>query len=44
MILFIINLTNDFIFIKGAGLIGGPGLIPGCNIGREFAMFEPVSF
>jgi isocitrate dehydrogenase (NAD+) len=22
-------------------LIGGPGLVGGCNIGREFAMFEP---
>lgn len=35
--------NNIFISIQGAGLIGGPGLIPGCNIGREFAMFEPVS-
>uniref|UniRef100_W5UAL5 Isocitrate dehydrogenase [NAD] subunit beta, mitochondrial n=1 Tax=Ictalurus punctatus TaxID=7998 RepID=W5UAL5_ICTPU len=25
----------------GAGLIGGPGLVPGANIGREYAVFEP---
>lgn len=27
---------------KGAGLIGGPGLVPGCTIGREYALFELV--
>lgn len=25
----------------GAALVGGPGLVPGANIGREFALFEP---
>lgn len=24
-----------------AGLVGGPGLVPGCNFGNEYAMFEP---
>lgn len=36
------NMLN-ILRLKGAGLIGSPGLIPGCNIGREYAMFEPVS-
>lgn len=35
------NLYGNIVSNVGAGLIGGPGLIPGCNIGREFAMFEP---
>lgn len=25
----------------GAALVGGPGIVPGANIGREFALFEP---
>lgn len=25
----------------GAALVGGPGLVPGANIGREYALFEP---
>ncbi|KAF8313391.1 hypothetical protein DL93DRAFT_2202715, partial [Clavulina sp. PMI_390] len=25
----------------GAALVGGPGVVPGCNIGREYALFEP---
>jgi len=25
----------------GAALVGGPGIVPGCNIGREYALFEP---
>merc|ERR1711935_554070 len=24
-----------------AGLVGGPGLVPGANFGTEYAMFEP---
>ncbi|CCC68713.1 hypothetical protein NCAS_0B06290 [Naumovozyma castellii] len=27
----------------GAALIGGPGLVPGVNYGREYAVFEPGS-
>lgn len=27
----------------GAALIGGPGLVPGANFGREYAVFEPGS-
>jgi isocitrate dehydrogenase (NAD+) len=25
----------------GAALVGGPGTVPGANIGRDFAVFEP---
>lgn len=25
----------------GAGLVGGPGVVPGASIGREYAVFEP---
>lgn len=25
----------------GAALVGGPGIVPGANIGSEFALFEP---
>lgn len=25
----------------GAALVGGPGIVPGANLGREFALFEP---
>ncbi|ORZ01755.1 isocitrate dehydrogenase, NAD-dependent [Syncephalastrum racemosum] len=35
------NLYGSITSNIGAGLVGGPGLIPGCNIGREYAMFEP---
>ncbi|GAA5801708.1 isocitrate dehydrogenase, NAD-dependent [Helicostylum pulchrum] len=35
------NLYGNIVSNVGAGLIGGPGLIPGCNIGREYAIFEP---
>ncbi|KAI7851444.1 isocitrate dehydrogenase, NAD-dependent [Circinella umbellata] len=35
------NLYGSIVSNIGAGLIGGPALVPGCNIGREFAMFEP---
>lgn len=37
------NLYGNILSNVGAALVGGPGIIPGCNIGREFAMFEPVS-
>lgn len=43
------NLYGNILSNIGAGLVGGPGLIPGCNIGRhihcfiprEIAIFEP---
>ncbi|KAF8934534.1 isocitrate dehydrogenase (NAD(+)) idh1 [Podila verticillata] len=35
------NLYGNIVSNVGAGLVGGPGLVPGCNIGREYAMFEP---
>ncbi|KAJ9121349.1 isocitrate dehydrogenase (NAD(+)) idh1 [Naganishia onofrii] len=31
------NITSNI----GAALVGGPGIVPGCNIGREYALFEP---
>ncbi|KAI8143703.1 isocitrate dehydrogenase, NAD-dependent [Fennellomyces sp. T-0311] len=35
------NLYGSITSNIGAGLIGGAGLVPGCSIGREYAMFEP---
>ncbi|KAI7864590.1 isocitrate dehydrogenase, NAD-dependent [Spinellus fusiger] len=35
------NLYGNIVSNVGAGLIGSPGIIPGCNIGREYAIFEP---
>lgn len=35
------NLYGNIVSNVGAALVGGPGIIPGCNIGREYAMFEP---
>ncbi|KAI9318037.1 isocitrate dehydrogenase, NAD-dependent [Dichotomocladium elegans] len=35
------NLYGSIVSNIGAGLIGGPGLVPGCTIGREYALFEP---
>ncbi|KAI7883039.1 hypothetical protein K492DRAFT_175795 [Lichtheimia hyalospora FSU 10163] len=34
------NLYGSIVSNIGAGLIGGPGLVPGCTIGREYALFE----
>jgi isocitrate dehydrogenase (NAD+) len=34
------NLYGDILAKLGAGLIGGPGLAPGANIGDELAVFE----
>ena len=36
------NLYGDIISDLCAGLIGGLGLAPGMNVGREFAVFEPT--
>ncbi|KAJ3326576.1 isocitrate dehydrogenase (NAD(+)) idh1 [Blyttiomyces sp. JEL0837] len=35
------NLYGNILSNIGAALIGGPGLVPGANIGREYAVFEP---
>jgi len=35
------NLYGGILSNIGAGLVGGPGVIPGCNMGREYAVFEP---
>ncbi|KAI8905422.1 hypothetical protein EDD86DRAFT_211459 [Gorgonomyces haynaldii] len=35
------NLYGNILSNVGAGLVGGPGLIPGANVGREYAVFEP---
>ena len=36
------NLYGDIISDLCAGLIGGLGIAPGANIGKEYALFEPV--
>jgi isocitrate dehydrogenase (NAD+) len=41
-ILLLPNLYGDILSDLGAGLVGGLGLVPGANLGWEFAMFEPV--
>ncbi|TPX53496.1 hypothetical protein SeMB42_g00768 [Synchytrium endobioticum] len=35
------NLYGNILSNVGAALVGGPGLVPGANIGREIAVFEP---
>ncbi|KAL1919678.1 uncharacterized protein VTP21DRAFT_1609 [Calcarisporiella thermophila] len=34
------NLYGNIMSNIGAALVGGPGIVPGCNIGREYAMYE----
>jgi isocitrate dehydrogenase (NAD+) len=36
------NLYGDIISDLSAGLIGGLGVAPGANIGKDYAVFEPV--
>jgi isocitrate dehydrogenase (NAD+) len=36
------NLYGDILSDLSAGLIGGLGVAPGANIGKEYAVFEPV--
>jgi isocitrate dehydrogenase (NAD+) len=36
------NLYGDILSDLAAGLVGGLGVAPGANIGREIALFEPV--
>ncbi|KAF9247292.1 hypothetical protein BU15DRAFT_70114 [Melanogaster broomeanus] len=35
------NLYGAIISNIGAALVGGPGIVPGCNVGSEYALFEP---
>jgi isocitrate dehydrogenase (NAD+) len=35
------NLYGSILSNIGAALVGGPGIVPGCNMGREYAVFEP---
>ena len=35
------NLYGNILSNVGSALVGGPGLVPGANIGRDFAVFEP---
>ncbi|ORX34065.1 hypothetical protein BD324DRAFT_638249 [Kockovaella imperatae] len=35
------NLYGSIVGNVGAALVGGPGIVPGCNFGREYALFEP---
>jgi isocitrate dehydrogenase (NAD+) len=41
-VLLLPNLYGDILSDLGAGLVGGLGLLPGANLGWEFAVFEPV--
>jgi isocitrate dehydrogenase (NAD+) len=36
------NLYGNIVTNICAGLVGGPGMIPGYNLGIEYATFEPV--
>lgn len=36
------NLYGDILSDLGAGLVGGLGLIPGLNKGKDFSIYEPV--
>ncbi|KAJ1510719.1 isocitrate dehydrogenase (NAD(+)) idh1 [Coelomomyces lativittatus] len=35
------NLYGNIVSNIGAALVGGPGIVPGANLGREYALFEP---
>ncbi|CAJ0912644.1 9213_t:CDS:2 [Entrophospora sp. SA101] len=35
------NLYGAIVSNIGAALVGGPGVVPGANIGKEYALFEP---
>jgi isocitrate dehydrogenase (NAD+) len=41
-VLLLPNLYGDILSDLSAGLVGGLGLVPGANIGWEYAVFEPV--
>ena len=36
------NLFGDILSDEGAGIVGGLGMIPSANIGKDCALFEPV--
>ena len=36
------NLYGDIISDLASGLVGGLGVVPGANIGKDYAVFEPV--
>jgi isocitrate dehydrogenase (NAD+) len=38
------NLYGTILGNIGAGLVGAAGLVPGFNIGPQFALFEPVCY
>ncbi|WFD30127.1 isocitrate dehydrogenase (NAD(+)) [Malassezia sp. CBS 17886] len=35
------NLYGNIVSNIGAALVGGPGIVPGANIGRDYALYEP---
>lgn len=35
------NLYGNILSNVGAAIVGGAGLVPGANIGRDYAVFEP---
>ena len=35
------NLYGGILTNIAAALVGGPGVVPGCNMGRDVAVFEP---
>ncbi|OOF96913.1 hypothetical protein ASPCADRAFT_45780 [Aspergillus carbonarius ITEM 5010] len=35
------NLYGGILSNIGSALVGGPGVVPGCNMGRDVAVFEP---
>ncbi|XP_077980139.1 isocitrate dehydrogenase [NAD] subunit gamma, mitochondrial-like isoform X2 [Glandiceps talaboti] len=37
------NLYGNIVSNIGAGLVGGPGLVPGENIGKDYAIFEAAT-
>lgn len=36
------NLYGNVVSNVCAGLVGGPGLVPGVNYGKDYAVFESV--
>lgn len=37
------NLYGNIVANIGCGLVGGPGMLPGVNVGDHLAVFESVS-
>lgn len=35
------NLYGNILSNVGAAIVGGPGIVPGANFGRQYAVFEP---